>query len=67
MDTRLRYIIKMGIHISIKNVSAKSDGYIIKLQEKCKLANIVNNNDFFSSFENNLDFMAMSKSNLVIS
>lgn len=57
----------MGIHISIKNVSAKSDGYIIKLQEKCKLANIVNNSDFFSSFENNLDFMAMSKSNLVIS
>lgn len=67
MHTRLRYIINMGIHISIKNVSAKSDGYFIKLQEKCKLANIVNNNDFFSSFENNLDFMAMSKSNLVIS
>lgn len=67
MHTRLRYIINMGIHISIKNVSAKLDGYIIKLQEKCKLANIVNNNDFFSSFENNLDFMAMSKSNLVIS
>lgn len=55
----------MDINISIRKIRWIYYQYFI--EEKCKLANIIHNNDSFSSLENNFDFMTLSKSNLVIS